>query len=364
VRERLVRHRAAAADAASGSDLLPDVPTIETIIDAAFWASLRREEGFSPRISLAFLPPTDDVHPLRFAKPLALEPGALVRLAPAVERQGIHLGVWPEGDRLVVWGTTRTIPAFCLVIEVDSPGLLVIKHRPRRESGKFVNIGILEGDRIKIVDETAPAILPDCPTLVRSLLAFEPRGADAETTSVLIEIAVSMRKHRRGGTVLIVPAGTTAWTESIIHPVAYPVQPVFSELAQLAARGRMEPPTREWRDSLDRAVDAIAGLTAVDGATIMTDAYELLAFGAKIMRRDGRAQIERVVVTEPVEGNVAETLNPSRLGGTRHLSAAQFVRDQHDALALVASQDGRFTIFGWSPCEETVYAHRVEVLLF
>ena len=31
-----------------------------------------------------------------------------------------------------------------------------------------------------------------------------------------------------------------------------------------------------------RAVDAIAGLTAVDGATIMTDDYELLAFGAKI----------------------------------------------------------------------------------
>ena len=26
----------------------PDAPTLETIIDAAFWASLRREEGFVP----------------------------------------------------------------------------------------------------------------------------------------------------------------------------------------------------------------------------------------------------------------------------------------------------------------------------
>ena len=43
---------------------------------------------------------------------------------------------------------------------------------------------------------------------------------------------------------------------------------------------------------------------------------------------------------------------PGALGGTRHLSAAQFVRDQPDALALVASQDGRFTIFAWSPCED------------
>ncbi|MGI9181745.1 MAG: putative sensor domain DACNV-containing protein, partial [Longimicrobiaceae bacterium] len=44
-------------------------------------------------------------------------------------------------------------------------------------------------------------------------------------------------------------------------------------------------------------------------------------------------------------------------------SAAQFVHDQRDALALVASQDGRFTVFGWSPCEERVHAHRVETLL-
>ena len=34
--------------------------------------------------------------------------------------------------------------------------------------------------------------------------------------------------------------------------------------------------------TLKRAVDAIAGLTAVDGATIINDRYDLLAFGAKI----------------------------------------------------------------------------------
>jgi DNA integrity scanning protein DisA with diadenylate cyclase activity len=51
------------------------------------------------------------------------------------------------------------------------------------------------------------------------------------------------------------------------------------------------------------------------------------------------------------------------VGGTRHVSAAQFVSDQQDALALVASQDGRFTVFAWSPCAERVYAHRVDALL-
>ena len=33
------------------------------------------------------------------------------------------------------------------------------------------------------------------------------------------------------------------------------------------------------------------------------------------------------------------------------------------SVALVASQDGRFTIFAWSPCEELVHAHHVEALL-
>ena len=60
--------------------------------------------------------------------------------------------------------------------------------------------------------------------------------------------------------------------------------------------------------------------------------------------------------------------SPSRvpatdLGGTRHLSAAQFVHDQRDALAFVASQDGRFTVFAWSRRKRIVHGHRIEVLL-
>ena len=90
------------------------------------------------------------------------------------------------------------------------------------------------------------------------------------------------------------------------------------------------------------AVDGIGGLTAVDGATIINERYELLAFGAKIVRRPGWAQVSRLIVTEPTAGSTAQTVEPSQLGGTRHLSAAQFAHDQRDAIALVASQDGQF----------------------
>jgi hypothetical protein len=50
------------------TDLAPeaDLDAVEAIIDAAFWASLRREEGYTPTISLAFLPPDRAVRPLTF----------------------------------------------------------------------------------------------------------------------------------------------------------------------------------------------------------------------------------------------------------------------------------------------------------
>ena len=110
-------------------------------------------------------------------------------------------------------------------------------------------------------------------------------------------------------------------------------------------------------------VDAVAGLTAVDGATLITDRYELLAFGVKIGRPDGRPRVEQVVLTEPIEGGEATVVAPVQLGGTRHISAAQFAQDQPDALALVASQDGRFTVFAWCANERMVHALRVEALL-
>ena len=348
----------AAASAREGVAVaeVPGREAIEALIDAAFWASLRREEGQTPRISLAYLPAQRARHPLVFQAHLPLGPPMLAKVAPAVERPGIHLGVWRSGDGFHVWGTTRDVPAFCLVVEVVASGLLVVKHRSE-PFGKFANVAVLEGDQIKIVDERGGRIVPDCPTLVTSLIGSLDRPVAAGVNAVLVQLAASMRQHGRGGALLVVPPASDAWRESVVTPLPYALAPPFSELAELMQGA--QPDT----DDLNRAVDAIAGLTAVDGATLITDRYEVLAFGATITRRRGSAQVEHINVTEPVEGSVPIRTTPGQLGGTRHLSAAQFVHDQRDATALVASQDGRFTIFKWSPREQFVHAHRVDALL-
>jgi hypothetical protein len=356
-----LRLSAANHPGAPGLVAAPDLSDIEAIVDTAFWASLRREEGYVPKISLALASPDSVDHPLLFGTSLPLHPTSLVRVAPAVERPGIHLGVWREQGELRVWGTTRSIPPSSFVLEVAAPGLLVVKHH-RGDGGKYVNVAVLEGDQIKIIDERASAVA-DCPAMLTSLLGFEHRGEGNASIDVLIDLAVSMRGHGRGGIILIVPAANDDWTASIVHPVPYAVQPRFTVLADLLERSNNEHNNREWQEELEDTVNAVAGLTAVDGATILNSRCELLAFGAKISRRKGSPLVEQVALTEPIEGGEAAVVSPSQLGGTRHLSAAQFVHDQRDTMALVASQDGRFTIFAWSPCETRVHAHRVETLL-
>jgi hypothetical protein len=341
--------------------LLPKLADIESIVDAGFWASLRREEGYVPKISLALVPPEKVSQPILFGTPLSLASTPLTKVAPAVERPGIHLGVWRVGDELRVWGTSRAIPAFVMVLEVAAPGLLVVKHH-RGDGGKFVNVAVLEGDQVKIIDEHASQ-LPDCPAMLTTLLGFDSPGTRGGRVNVLVDLAVSMRAHHRGGIILMVPSFGDEWRQSIVHPIPYAIDPPFTALADLMQRADDEHDERTWQEELEDLVDHVAGLTAVDGATILTDRCEVLGFGAKITRRKGSPLVEECGVTEPIEGGEAALVHPALLGGTRHLSAAQFVHDQRNAVALVASQDGRFTVFIWSPCEQRVHAHRVETLL-
>src|SRR5579863_3192863 len=333
----------------------PDTASIEAVIDAAFWASLLRQEHYPPKFSLALLSPEHSRLPLIFERRLPLIPESIARLAPAVERPGIHLGVWRENEEFQIWGATRTLPVLCFVVEVVDPGLLVVKHRRGTESGKFVNVAVLEGEQVKVLDRKSVS-LPDAPALVASLLGLDVPSSSADSIQVLIQIAASMRTHRRGGSMLIVPQGTEAWQESIVGPTPYSILPPYSELAGLIREVPAERSQRRWQEALRRAVDAVAGLTAVDGAMVVTDQCELLAFGAKIGRRDAWARIDQVVDTELMEGALGRTVHPAHFGGARHLSAAQFAQDQINSVALVASQDGRFTVFAWSAARAAVCA--------
>ncbi|HYH57166.1 MAG TPA: hypothetical protein VD772_11170 [Anseongella sp.] len=342
-------------------DYLPNAMLIEVIIDVAFWASLRREEGYPPKISLALLRPAHSEQPLIFGQKVRLTPHNLVKLSPAVTKPGVHLGVWYEENDLHIWGSTHDIPELCFVLEVVEPGLLVVKHKHTGGFGKFLNVAVLKGDQVKIVNEKSigSVYTPLLASLWGMPLPFRP----GESVNVLVELSASVRSHGKGALVLVVPSGSQKWRESVVQPISYPVIPPYCALTDLMQADQQLRSTPEWQESFLRAIDIVGGFTAVDGATVITRRHELLAFGAKVARSAMSDPAEQVMVTEPVYGAEPEIAHPAKIGGTRHLAAAQFVHDQRDSIALVASQDGRFTVFLWSGELNMVHAHRIDVLL-
>ena len=353
-----------AAAVRRGTQHLPPPPPaalIEALLDVAFWASLRREEGHPPRISLTLLGPEATVQPLLFGHRIRCTPHSLTKVAAAVEHPGIHLGVGyePADESLYLWGTASQVPPVGLVLEVVEPGLLVVKHRRADGFGKFVNVAVLRGDLVKLVDEEGQGV-EEVPALRDSL---PPPLDPANPVVVLVELGRIMRAHGRGGLALLVPPGTEAWRASVVQPLSYPVEPPYRGVgAQLAAPGSHT--SHEWSAELLRHIEIVGGFTAIDGATVLTrGAHELLAFGAKVARRADGTPVEEIYLTEPVVGSTPQLVHAAKIGGTRHLAAAQFVHDQHDAAALVASQDGNFTVFRWSEALQLVHAHRIDVLL-
>ena len=340
----------------------PKAAFIESMVDAAFWASLRKEEARSPKISLAFLSPEQAEHPLLFANKFRLNPVTLTKLAPGIEGAGIHLGIWYDDHGLFIWGTTLNIPNFCFVLDVSEPALLVIKHRRLCGFGKFTNVAILKGDEIKIINENS-AFLPDSPQILNYLLGLNTNIKRTETVNVMIQLAVGMRSHKRGGIILIVSKLNNNWKKSMIHPIQYQLKPVFTNLAKLMNEYSDAVNETVWESTVKKEIDSIAGLSAIDGAVVLNDDYELIAFGTKITKLSSEQQIEKLSFIEPVIGGEVKEVFASEIGGTRHLSAAQFIYDQRDSIALVASQDGHFTVFSWSPEREMVQCHKIDTLL-
>src|SRR5919205_199720 len=234
----------------------PDAQSIAEIINATFWASFRPEEGRFPKISIAYLPPEQAGQPMVFEHPLPLTAGVLMKLAPAVERPEIHLGVWNHGDELRVWGTTRSIPSFCFVLEDIEPGLLVVKHRRLDGIGKYANVAVLKGEVVKVIDEKGTS-LPDCPALLKALLAFTAAATNGpqHSLNMLVQLAASMRAHGHGGILLVVPSGTDRWRDSIAQPILYSITPAFSALSDLVRQEVDEEERTSWESAMRRAVD-------------------------------------------------------------------------------------------------------------
>ncbi len=348
---------------------LPGREQLAILVEKAFWTSLQREEGRLLRFSIIYgEPPTNNNSALRFSNPLSFNIDNLTKLGPSVKAELSAIAVWPsDKETLNIWGLfADTLPMFR--IKVLDPGLLIISFSRK-------NVSIISGDEAVFVRNNV---------FSRSMWTRLQGSTMSEDYSPFIDpkvefilsIARAMRSLGHGGTLLIVP-DDERWNESHDHST-YPVGPrntqvssLLREIADNAKAKKDEAPPRILQYSvLTNAIAVIAQLTAVDGATVITTDMDIVGFGVKI-KEDLAVETFPIIEIDPLDHeNDFRYSKPELIGGKRHQSAARFIYKQHDAIALVASQDGNITVFVWKEYEETpklnsVHAYRrLELTLF
>ncbi len=220
-------------------------------------------------------------------------PAPLTKVAPAVERPGIHLGVWRFGDELRVWGTTRAIPG--------------VRHGARsRGAGPARHQA--SSRRRRQVRERGGARRRSDQDHRRACVAAARLPGDAHVAARVRLAGLTRRtreRARRPGRLdacaptaaassSMVPSFGDEWRQSIVHPIPYAIDPPFTALADLMRRADEEHELRAWQEELEDLVDHVAGLTAVDGATILTDRCEVLAIRRENHPAQGFAAGRRV----------------------------------------------------------------------
>jgi hypothetical protein len=336
------------------------VAAIRQLINTVFWASLATEEGQHAKVAVVVIEAEDMgiTSRITFTDTLPFSPSVLVKLSPALQGEHSYLAVSFDARRQPGIHSLTQGAAFGPVIRATSPGNIVVSL-----SGEILAY-------LSPVQEPQFLEIPDWVTQVARFVDG-PFDSDFQLAWLLRFLAEAMR-HGRGGTILIVPSRAGAWEDSLKD--GYLI--AEDELGLMRSKERWEKKSKETTDpgslvfldplsseatTFRRAVAFIGRLTAVDGATVLNDKYEVIGFGRKIVPRlDPPAEI--TVANLLGEPSVEDTIPFKTLGGTRHQSAACFVHDNPESVALVTSQDGRMTMFRMGDGELRAL-RRCEVLL-
>src|SRR5208337_2706995 len=186
---------------------------LSTIIETAFWAGLKPNEGRTTRVSLSVAAPEYLPGAATFRSPIPCDEATIVKLAPAVPLQH-SLGVSVVNDALQIWGfAPNGIKALdSLAVKLTEPGTV------RVDVGPYRPYAVLDGRSNNILAATGS----DLAHYLRQKLgkAF-PEGDILETQAIWQE-CLALADHVRmilsdghGGTVLVVPSETGDWESSL-----------------------------------------------------------------------------------------------------------------------------------------------------
>src|ERR1044072_1672495 len=331
---------------------------IKQLIEVSFWASVKKEEGRHHTFALNYAAPEPNIADndfVVFNPRLAFSAEILSKVAPAVESTKT-IGVWPKTrrdreDKLEIWGFVPFLRWPLLLVNAIEPGQIILSisglwKAKITEKSQIVDVGKY--------DNLFSNVYPAYPTEGDSQIEAE-KIVKAERMPDLEKIAIAMRAHGHGGTLLIIPNDNTTCHKSI-DMGSFRFKPYEKFKKDLERRdaavrqfalGSMARDFHSSYEDMAKSIKSIAQFTAVDGATLITPDRILLGFGAKIKPvRKVPDENYNLVISNPFYKSEPEHKNLMEMPwGTRHRSAARFVFDQKGTVAIVASADGRLSIF-------------------
>jgi hypothetical protein len=355
--------------------------------------------------------PPAGLYPLPLSEPRHFDEHELQRLSAAADFYRSLIGVRQYGRKtLQIWGMIHSgsrwvqnvyggrviAPALplSLVVYVTDPGRITVCKGSLTVA--TLNQGQIISPTREVFDSTW---LPASFASIRSKLweqHLEVKDAAkqpwADLNPVIIKtiaqqvvrrIISSVRNSGHGGTILVIPPEMVGQVlaENPYLNIEYKVtdeatrkrfQTLLLDLMNTLAQvyggeankgkavgwGEYVASSEESIARLDEAIFDIAhffaDLTAVDGAVVFTEAFELLGFGAMISV--GLKGVKTVARALDIEGLQREHVYSGSFG-SRHRSVFRFCNVIHEALAIVISQDRLVRFVKWKGDMVTYWDH-------
>lgn len=406
-------HRKPLLEAGSGIPIQQDV--LRAVLDSAFFASLRTEEGHHYDLALVLvgnlrqlteLRPPWRVHPLD--SPLTFEAGRLTKLAPALQGGKRFLVVQIEDIDIapMIVGVGDAPEAYWFLTEDQYPRVRVVGpgdmvfYRGDSAVFRYRDGGVdkLRPDFFTSQDEPADAMDRIGQRLFElwKTPLFERWGTIGDTSvskivsRYLANLIEQITQIGHGG-MLAVLAPDDPCSEELRNACSYKLEPlelgeslvsdyegatVASQIEQRIMGpppdyAPQQAPTRDeldqeadWRDARDATEShsrTVAGMAAVDGAVLLTHELKVLGFGCKLPGLNGPPPS---VLRAPDSPNDKPAAYDLTMRGTRHTSAAVFAATQPGRMAFTVSADGPAACFTWSPRHNAVVHWPVHVGAF
>jgi len=379
---------------------IPPHDKLLTVLSICYQASLLTEEErpISFRLILgpvdAFPPdggPPNGLQVLPFSSPREFTIGEIRRLSPAVEFNRAMIGATLTEDGLMIWGVIQTGPRWVREIQggrdanLDLPAMLIVHVNGPGDLAVYIGAqvvaslseGVVECGNVDVFRARwLPAHFADVREEVMQLHVAAREAALIEDPDkpwamidpdfmrmlaqhVLRRTVSIIRSQRHGGTMLFLPPependGSMAVKYPFVRSpgrgrfrsVMVDIMNTLAEIHAGLADGLVG-----WRTysqsshpaitDLDEAVFEVghlfAGLSAVDGALVLTRRLEVHGFGAEISSQ--LPPIEKVWRSLDLEGTRVVPDLAERFG-TRHRSVFRLCHRYPEVIAIVISQDG------------------------